>query len=74
MATITSQSAGDFATGSNWVGGVAPSTGDTAEVGHAMTLSDHFTDDLAATNINSGGSVAISTYDFWAGNLHIFSS
>ena len=59
MATITSNSSGNWATGSTWVGGSVPSTDDTVVIahGHKVTLN---------TNIQSTrtGDVTIN------GNLH----
>lgn len=66
MAAKTTTQAGPFTTGSTWVGGVAPSSGDTVTINHAVTWTPGAgsfmlgTGTGTAVTIGSAGSLALT--------------
>lgn len=57
MAALTSTQAGDWATGTTWVGGVAPQAGDTTTIAHAVTYAANNTTAYGTITINAGASL-----------------
>ena len=57
---ITSTQAGPWTTGSTWVGGVAPTSGQNVVIAHAVTAGALTRDAGKTTTINTGASLAVS--------------
>jgi len=60
MAVITAAGNGNWSVGGTWNGGVAPSTGDTADAnGFSITLDQDVTCDLLRNNASTGGAFVV---------------
>lgn len=52
MATIATAQAGNWSAGTTWSGGVAPTTGDDASLGHSVIVNGNFTCDKVVSTYN----------------------